>query len=217
MQTPFPLGRERYHDPRSLSYPVLATDVVVRSKAWRRYGSVLDQGSLGSCTGNAAAHGLNSSPFHVTATPCFKETDAIAFYSLATSLDAFPDTYPPVDSGSSGVGVSKAVQSLGHITAYRWSFGFDHFLQALMQGPVLCGTNWHQNMFYPDSDGLVHPVGDIAGGHEYLANGVNVTSKLIRFQNSWSSLWGVSGHFYMTFDDFTALLNEGGDAVLFVK
>lgn len=216
MTTKRALGRVLEHDARSLAYPAPTTDVV-RTKAWRRYGTVLDQGQVGSCTGNATAQALNHTPFHVTGSRCLTEADALAFYSEATILDGFPGVYPPDDTGSSGLSVAKAAQEAGRISSYTHAFGLDHVLGAAMVGPLIVGTNWHEDMFNPDISGVIHPTGAIAGGHEYVLDGVNVTTKMLRFLNSWSALWGVTGHFFMSFDDFGALLNEGGDAVLFVK
>lgn len=214
MATPFPLGRVQEHDPRSLAFPAPTTTNVV-SKSWRHYGLVLDQGSLGSCTGNAAAQSLNTAPYHVIGTPTYREPDAVDFYSRATVLDGFTGTYPPDDTGSSGLAVSKVLQERGLISAYTHAFGLDHLLAALMSGPCIVGTDWMNDMFNPDSAGVVHPTGGVVGGHEYLCNGVNVSSKMLRFVNSWSSSWGIRGHFYMSFDDFSVLLNDGGDAILF--
>lgn len=216
MTTPFPLGRRAEHDPRSASFAATAT-LPVTSKVWRRYGLVLDQGRLGSCTGNAAAHALNHAPLHVTGTT-YHEPDAIRFYSEATLRDEWGDnTYPPTDEGSSGLGVSKAVLSEGLITGYQHAFDLDHALSALMAGPLIVGTDWYDDMFNPDAAGVVHPTGGVVGGHEYCLDGVAVASRMLRFQNSWSSLWGVGGRFYLSFADFSTLLAASGDAILFVR
>jgi hypothetical protein len=215
MSTPFPLGRKVEHDQRSRAFaftPRLATTVV--KKTWRRYGDVLDQGQLGSCTGNAMTHALNSLPLHKTGTTVWKEATAVMIYSAATALDDFPGAYPPDDTGSSGLGVCKAAVNMGLITRYDWAFGFDHTLQTLMTGPVLVGTNWYEGMFYPNSSGVVTISGNPAGGHEYLLVGVDPGKKLLTFQNSWSNLWGLNGRFLMSYDSFKRLLSEDGDAVI---
>lgn len=208
------LGRVREHDPRSLAYPA-PTTAELRSVKWRRYGLVLDQGNLGSCTGNAAAQALNHVPFHTVGTACLHEDTAVALYASATVLDGFPGTYPPEDTGSSGLGVAKAAQQAGYLSTYEHAFGLDHVLAAAQYGPLIVGTDWHEDMFEPDDFGRVHPTGAVAGGHEYVLDGVDLAAQQLRFLNSWSASWGVKGHFYMSFDDFGSLLSEGGDAVLF--
>lgn len=210
----FGLGRVLQHDSRSLEYPA-PTTLAVKSKNWRRYGTVLDQGRVGSCTGNATAQALNHTPFHVIGSLCLHEDSAVWFYSKATVLDGFPGTYPPDDTGSSGLAVSKVAQDFGYITSYDHAFGLDHVLSAAMYGPLIVGTNWYEDMFNPDLNGVVYPTGSVVGGHEYVLNGVDITNKKLRFLNSWTADWGVNGHFFISFDDFSKLLNEGGDAILF--
>jgi hypothetical protein len=211
---PFGLGRVREHDPQSLAYPATA-DEPVTDRTWRRYGAVLDQGQLGSCTGNAAAQALNHAPLHTIGTACLHEEQAVALYTMATIRDAFPGVYPPDDTGSSGLAVAKACQDAGLITAYDHAFGLDHVLSAAMTAPLIVGTDWYDGMFYPDAAGQVFPTGQIAGGHEYVLDGVSVTHRMVRFLNSWSRSWGVYGRFYLSFNDFCWLLNGGGDAVRF--
>src|SRR5690242_19990820 len=134
------LGRrlDAEHDPRSLNYP--APTAPIQSVKWRRYGSVLDQGQVGSCTGNATADALNHTPFHLPPSPCYHEADALKFYALATQLDSSPGTYPPDDEGSDGLSVAKAALQLGAISGYTHAFGLDHVLAAAMSGPLIVGT-----------------------------------------------------------------------------
>lgn len=216
MTHPYSLGRVQEHDPRSLNFPAPTTGDV-HTQYWGRYGQVLDQGQVGSCTGNAAAQALNHKPFHVIGTPCLTEADALDLYHNATVLDGYPGTYPPDDTGSSGLAVAKAAQRAGRITSYLHAFGLDHVLSAAMSGPLICGTDWYDGMFTPDSTGTVHPTGSVAGGHEYVLDGVDLGRQRLRFLNSWSVNWGIRGRFYVSFSDFSALLAGGGDAVLFVR
>lgn len=211
MRTPFPLGRVVEHDPRSLSFPAPTAPVV--TKSWTHYGEVLDQGQVGSCTGNAMAQAVNTKPVHKPRTAYLTEADAVALYSRATVLDGFAGTYPPDDTGSSGLAVAKAAQERGLITSYTHAFGLDHALQALMSGPVIVGTPWYDDMFHPGPQGFLHIGGNVAGGHEWLVLGVNVTHKYVTALNSWGPSWGVRGRFRLTFDDFGRLLSEQGDVV----
>lgn len=67
-------------------------------------------------------------------------------------------------------------------------------------------------MFTPDKHGFVWPHGTIAGGHEYLALGVNHETQTLVFLNSWGESWGRNGRFMMTFKAFAGLLQDQGDA-----
>lgn len=212
--TPFPLGRvlDPDHDPRSLAHPAPA-DLPVLSVKWPRLGKVLDQGNVGSCVGNASAQSLNHRAFYRR---YHDETDARDnIYALATRLDTYPGSYPSQDTGSDGLAGAKACQQLGYIGSYTHAFGLDHVLAALQTGPLIVGTPWYNDMFNPDSHYRVHPTGGVAGGHEYVLDGVNTTAKTLRFLNSWSDQWGYMGRFYMSYADFSSLLSQQGDATLF--
>jgi hypothetical protein len=68
------------------------------------------------------------------------EVQARILYGMATKLDGLPGTFPPDDTGSSGLGVAKAAKALGYISAYHHAFGLEHALAALTLGPVIaCG------------------------------------------------------------------------------
>lgn len=220
MTTPFPLGRHddapANHDPRSRSFAALA-DLPVRTKAWRRYGAVLDQGDLGSCTGNAGTHAQNHAPYHRTGEHVGTQADARDLYSAATAIDPYPGQWPDDDTGSDGLAIGKVLKARGKVTEYRWAFGLDHVLATAMVGPVMLGTVWRSGMFYPSESGMVYPTGSEVGGHEYLLTGVNTAGRIVRCQNSWGPGWGDYGKFYMTYAALAELLAAGGDALLLLR
>ena len=205
------LGRRVEHDRRSLNYPAAAGPV--RTVTWRRYGATLDQGNSNGCTGHAMAHAINSRPVHKTGARLLNHADAMRLYSRATHLDQWPETYPPDDDGSSGLAVAKAAREAGHITAYRWCFGLDHTLAALSLGPVMLGTNWTTDMMRPNTAGLIQPTGQVLGGHEYLAVGIDLRTRTVLCQNSWGPNWGLKGRFRIGWDTLDRLLRRQGDAL----
>ena len=207
----YPLGRVVQHDPRSLAFPAVLAPAL-KTVTHRHYGPVLDQGQVGSCTGNAAAQSLNTVPLR-HGRRLLTEIDAQGLYHEATVLDGFPGTWPPTDTGSSGLAVAKASQQAGWVTGYTHAFGLDQCLAALVLAPVIVGTNWHEDMFNPDAAGYVHPTGAIAGGHEYTLLGINVKLQRVTMLNSWASSWGRSGRAYITFADLGTLLADSGDVV----
>lgn len=209
-----PLGRIVNHDPRSLNFP--APTVGTRQPVKHRiYGSVLDQGNLGSCVLNASAHALNSAGLHRLRSRLAKEPDAVKWYELATAADNYPGQYPPDDTGTDINAAGKVLRDAGKIAGWNHAFGLDHTLGALQVSGVLLGISWHQSMFTPDKNGYVHPDGNVVGGHEVFIYGDDATGSVL-VRNSWGSSWGVRGDFRLTYSDLGALLADQGDAAQFV-
>lgn len=215
--TPFPLGRSINHDPRSKDYPAEMAPTLVTTYHPRRIG-ILDQGQLGSCTGNACTGLLGTEPFYTAiqghpaeTAPTFDEAMAVSIYSEATNYDPYPGTYPPDDTGSSGLAVLKTARKRGWIKSYRHAFGLDHALRALVLRPVIIGIPWYHQMFYPAPGGLISIGGSVDGGHEIVLDSIDVENKLVGGANSWGTSWGDGGRFKMTWDTFGELIKEDGD------
>lgn len=209
---PYRLGRHVNHDVRSRQFAVRAGNPIVSVFHKPNNPIALDQGSLGSCTGNAAAKCLSTAPFIHD----LDEAEAVRIYSEATKIDPFDGVYPPTDSGSDGISVMKVCQKRGYITSYQWAFNLDQALSALMEKPGICGVEWREGMFNPDSRGRVKPVGAVCGGHEVTMIGYDKATEEGIFVNSWGPGWGVvvqgiTGCFRMRIDDFSSLLATGGD------
>lgn len=223
------LGRNLRHDPRSLDYEYLprAAKPQGRNTFWGSEARPLNQGDVGSCTGNAAAQWLNTTfadttrrQTHVAA--YLTEVDALQIYSTATKLDRIKGVYPPDDVGSSGLAAAKAGVKLGYLDRYQHTFSFSSLQAALEQTPVIVGTVWTNTMFKP-MNGIVK-VGklvdsNIAGGHEYLACGIDYTDDVILFRNSWGDqdAWPgckPGGYFAVGFTDYQKLLDQQGDVTV---
>lgn len=219
------LGRHVLHDSRSLQFQVQAEDTaVLKSARWLGRIPVLDQGNLGSCTGNAAVGVLGTEPFWSTdpVKAVLSESDAtldeqyaVAVYSEATVVDPYPGSYPPNDTGSDGLSVAKALVKQGKISGYQHATSLAAALTALSNSPCIAGTVWKTDMFHPDSDGRIHTTGNVEGGHEYKLDQLDVENKRIWIQNSWGTSWGIGGRAWMTWDDFGGLLAQRGDVTVF--
>jgi hypothetical protein len=208
------LGRLLDHDPRSRAYPAEA-QVPIKTVLWARHSPILDQGPLGSCTGNAAAGWLATDSEARPGRTDITEALAVEIYSKATHLDRFRGVYPPTDTGSSGLAVAKAMKRLGLTSGdYRHAFGLQHALAALQMGPVLVGMQWLTGCDKPEPSGQVHYKGAIRGGHEILLRGYDTTTELLTFDNSWGPGWADHGSFYMTADDFAVALTNHGDVTV---
>jgi len=210
------LGRHIEHDPRSRNFP--APTVPISDVKHVRHGAPFDQGQLGSCTGNAMAGALMTEPYY-TASRSLTENDAVSLYEQATHLDHVKGSYPPDDTGSTGLAVAKAARSDGYITGYSHAFGFDHALGALALAPVIAGINWYDSFDYPLPGGEcpLTPGATVRGGHEVELFGIDVQNKQIWAYQSWGPTWGglSNGTFWFSFDTFTQLLAERGDVTAF--
>jgi hypothetical protein len=222
------LGRHVRHDPRSLRYQVAARSLgTLKSVRHARRIPVLDQGDLGSCTGNAAEGVLGTSPFfeaipngapgRPTADSAADEKQAVALYSAATALDDYDGTYPPVDTGSDGLSVAKACLKAGLISGYQHATSLEAALTALAADPVITGSNWYDSFDQPASNGLIKisKRASVRGGHEYELEELDVENRLVWLTNSWSTAWGAGGRACIGWDDFGRLLSEQGDVTVF--
>jgi hypothetical protein len=215
-----PLGRVVRHDPRSLQYLVPESTATPTSIAWARKIPVLDQGNLGSCTGNAAVGVLGTEPFYDTLTPTeqgsLDENEAIKVYSLATQLDNFGGTYPPTDSGSSGLGAAQAAKQLGLISGYLHITSLAAAHTAIASGPFITGVNWYEGFDTPDANGVVTISGQVRGGHEFEVIGYDAAAGMWEAVNSWGTSYGLNGRMRFSDADFARLLSEQGDATVLV-
>lgn len=220
------LGRSVHHDSESRRFRVTAPpDVAIVNVQHQRHIPVFDQGSIGSCTGNAGVGCTGTGPFYVTLTrPKFTwdEDGAVALYSRATVLDSYSGAYPPDDTGSDGLSIAKALKEAGEISGYLWAFTPQDARAALMAQPLITGIRWDNGMFDPTPDGQVRPGGSVAGGHEIVVDGYELDGSTpsnddrVWFTNSWGESWGVAGRFWMRFGDWAELLADNGDVTQFV-
>ncbi|KIZ16823.1 hypothetical protein [Streptomyces natalensis] len=220
------LGRHVQHDPRSLRYAHgVLPQSAIKTVDWQRRAPIFDQGSVGSCTGNAAAGllgtdssarpGLTSVTISGNAVPVDEQL-AVQVYSLATQLDSIRGAYPPDDTGSSGLGAAKALVKLGLAAKYTHAFSLDALNSALQAGPVMVGTLWLESMFNIDPDGyvVVDRKSQVAGGHEYVISAYDADRKAYRLDNSWGESWGAHGSAWYSQTNLAWLLSQDGDVTV---
>ncbi|MDB5716339.1 MAG: hypothetical protein JWO15_3736 [Sphingomonadales bacterium] len=204
------LGRHVEHDPASKAFAV-AEASAPKPVQWERRCPVLDQGDLGSCTGNSAAGWLGTDTATRPGLATVDEDQAVAFYSVATHHDRARGVYPPDDTGSSGLAAAKALKLAGHCHTYRHAFSVKAALTALQAGPVMVGMAWLTGCDEPDRLGHITYRGQVRGGHEILFDGYD--GKGVWATNSWGEGWGRAGRFWLSLDDFAKALANQGDVV----
>lgn len=209
------LGRNKVHDPRSRAFPMMVTvdRSLWRDKAIRLYEPFPNPYQrVGCCTGVAKASQLNAVGNRVSGR-VLNLTDAERMYSRNSEIDPFPGTWPPTDTGSSGLASAKTAIEFGWATdEYRWIFGgADEVVQNIMEGRVIsAGTWWYWSMFVRDSLGriTVSEAEGQAGGHQYVLRGYDLSSDYV-LGRCW---WGDFRDFWIKRTDLDMLLRDGGDA-----
>ena len=212
------LKRNINHDERSKSFAFNTSGLTIKSIKHTRHIGTLNQGSLGSCTGNAGIGDIATDPLFASLPKNLKysldQSGAIALYSAATEIDEFGGTYPPNDTGSSGLGIAKALKNAGVISGYQHTFTLEDALKAGQLYPFITGLKWYESMFKTDPDGRVHISGALSGGHEIQMIEIDAELGRIWFWNSWGDDWGITGKFYLTWTDFNSLLVDQGDVTI---
>ena len=172
-----------------------------------------NQGNTPQCVGYAWAHWIADGPvIHNGVQPPISPT---LIYQQAQLVDEWPGTNY---DGTSVRGAAKYLNTTGKIGNYYWGYDVQTLINTLLQiGPVVVGTNWYYNMFYPNSNGVISIGGSLSGGHAYVLNGVDTVNRLFRIKNSWGQSWGKSGHAFISFTDMTRLINERGEICLAVE
>lgn len=208
------LARHVRHDPRSRNYPVQPKKLgQLTSVRHHRSVGIYDQGSVGSCTANAACGAVSTAPFghHI------RSQSYIRGYYHQETLTQGGDVYPPADPGSDGLTAAQVAKQRGWITSYQHAFSLEAALTAVEQGGAIFGMEWLTGCDTPDSNGIIKYRGTVRGGHEIEADELDIERQLVGFCNSWSSQWGLGGRFYMTWTDLQRALGNQGDCTLFIR
>ena len=110
---------------------------------------------------------------------------------------------------------AKVMQKKGYIQEYRWAWDAETITRTIIEiAPVVVGTLWTWDMFFPDENNMISCTGEIVGGHAYILNGVNLNRGVVRLKNSWGREWGNNGHVFMKIEDLDKLMKNFGEACL---
>lgn len=221
MSDKFGLGRIHVEDSRDQDF--LMSDALPAESSDRTYkywwpsGWWGNQGTQPHCVAFAWMHYLEDGPIthfyemndEDYEKPLYKTSSV---YHEAQRKDRWPgENY----AGTSVRAGAKVLASKGVIKEYRWAWDVETVVQALLEtGPVVVGTRWYRDMFYPDDEGKIKVGGSVAGGHAYLLNGVNTEKGIIRLKNSWGRGWGKKGYAYISIEDMDRLIKENGEACI---
>jgi hypothetical protein len=223
LNEPRPGGLGRLEHPETTraiaAFPILdRLDYRISTRTYRYWwqrGVFLDQGQTGTCVGNAFGHRIADSPV--------PELGIDEAWARKLYVDASGDT--SLQAGTSGLAACRVLAARGTISAYHWIATVEELHNALLElGSVCVGVSWYQSMFTPEARNgnaylKVDPASGVAGGHEFLVNGIQLKpaagEPFYRMKNSWGTSWGHGGTARIDCEDLDELLfARGGDAVL---
>lgn len=218
MDREYSMGRLYSRDVRDDEYPVAPMMANRRSALTKRFwyseGWWGDQGHTPHCVAFSWSHFLHDGPRLGSIYRDKKLVDTSVLYCEAQKRDPWPgDCDTPLYDGTSVRAGAKVLQDWGFIEEYRWARNADEVIQVILnQGPVIVGTWWKRDMFYPNLQGVVTATGANSGGHAYVINGVNLDTGYFRLKNSWGRHWGRQGHALISISDMDMLIKDYGEA-----
>lgn len=208
------------------SLSTLPTSVDLRSQDTPIY----NQGSLGSCTGNATA-GMFRFVLKKTAGADFAPSRLFIYYNAREKINTVNQ-----DSGAYLRHCMKSIAKLGVCNEATWSYDITKFTQKPVEPSYTEALN-HQAITYMRiadrlprmkqclADGFPFVFGftmyesfetnevsktgimpmpakteKMIGGHAIMAVGYDDAKKHVIIRNSWGTNWGDKGYFYMPYD-----------------
>jgi hypothetical protein len=233
------LGRVQQHDPASRDYPaprlaeIPQAPPVLRDVTHPHHGVDSNQRNAGACTA-ATCDDYSMTHPHWRSRDPWNDERMFKLYELITRLDDFPGEWRFLrilddfhvegsgeDTGSSSIGMWRALKSLGQYDRVEWAFGGQHGREAMLRAPLCVGIPWRSAMFDPTGDGQVRYTGDVVGGHEIMFARMRVSQRRMWFLNHWrnqdDTLWGIRGWAWMSFADYDQAISEGGDQAQFLR
>lgn len=213
-----PLGRHYKWDSRNDAYLFTVSGPVRRTPTlFRRRIPILNQGQVGSCTGNEQTGVLGTDPFFITipANLTLDESFALMVYSGAENIDG-DGPYPPNDNGSTGQSAAQYVLNQHLISGYQHATDVNSMATALQSGPVGIGINWYSSFDAPNASGVITiaPGAYVRGGHEVEVRGVDPDAQMFYADNSWGTSWATNGSFQIPYVVMDRLFSEGGDCTV---
>jgi len=227
------LGRHLQLDSRSLAFlpdPELLRQPI-KPTEWIPPLEILDQGNVGACVGNTATEHIAQlygaadlskvvlDGHTLSGNPTNDEAFAQEAYHRCTVLDGFPGTWPPEDSGTSGLAACRALKAAKLVSGYVWATNRHAFAALLQRSSVMVGMPWYAAWFEPKGQGAFVDDGDwqasgVAGGHEVLAEALEAWDEIdpakciVRFRNHWKSSWGDAGRFRMRLSTYEIIRSQ---------
>jgi hypothetical protein len=221
------LGRLQAEDERDERFPMSAImdpDMPTRThRYWWSSGWHGDQGNTPHCVAYSWLHWLADGPATSrtltgrAAPPQPYDNPRRLYCEMQENDEWIGDCKNHRYDGTSVRAGAKVLRAHGYVREFRWGWTLDDAVKALLtEGPIVAGTWWYRDMYFPDPDTGLIQIGRSRrmGGHAYVLNGVNAKRGIIRLKNSWGRSWGRNGHAFISFKDMERLILEDGEVCL---
>lgn len=218
-------GRKEHIDERDTQYTIQRLmsikppDIRRVHRYWWAQGWWGNQQQTPQCVAYSWLHWAEDGP--LTQAPHTPNTEPRHAPQLVYDLAQAKDPWPGNNyDGTTVRAGAKAMQELGYIQSYWWAWDINTLIDTVLNmGPVVVGTNWTQDMFYPkpEENYVIKPTGRQVGGHAYVINGVSHAKKILRIKNSWGRQWGKEGFAYISFADMDNLIKQGGEICVAIE
>jgi hypothetical protein len=117
-------------------------------------------------------------------------------------------------SGTSAAAGAKVAQISNLIGEYRWATTVQDFVTGSSRhGPGCFAIDWWTGMMRPDSDGFIHPTGQVEGGHQILAMSYAAQRFGRPAVGLWQS-WGDMPIWWMYVDELEEVVASNGEMVI---
>ncbi len=194
-------------------YPLSAfirrtTDVT--EKLWAFEVDALNQLDTPHCGGFTMAHYGICHPMP----SIYTNKDGHNFYYRCKETEGEPG----LENGTSCRAMAQTGKKLGMWSTYAFAQTVDEAIYWILnEGPIMFGTVWTNDMFFPDKDGFIHCTGDDAGGHAYLGLGATLIDDYLWGLTTWGPDFGINGKFKIPLSEFRKLFARQGEAIAAVE
>ena len=178
-------------DPRDLQMGDAVAGAVLPSHRLWRHGPILDQGQTPQCVAHAGTAWGNCLPVD----DHWQEQVAHDIYAACKKVDGNNEDGTYVRS------LAKVLVAAPYARVGKYAFGDIDAARAFVLGvgPVVQGIPWTEGMETPDANGVIHPTGEVVGGHGTCIIGSTgqTDADMAVIQNSWTIKWGLRGLCYI--------------------